>query len=239
MYQRLQNLWQNTRSVDDYTTEFFQLVGKTDLTETEDQQIARYVDGLHQQFQDELNMCDLYSVSDAHQRALSLERRNSRRLTAGNWNIVARTPTITALTTCTGNSLPMVQITAKTSTSGFKCFKCGEPGHHAVDCRKSDRTGKALFTDAEENQGDLSAEYDQMPTYDDGDEQDVATKPQVGEAANLLARAEMEEEIAESGIMFVLIGKEADKGFDGAWSLSFGSSGFAQNPVKYSMRSMA
>ncbi|KAH7842423.1 hypothetical protein Vadar_005117 [Vaccinium darrowii] len=37
MYQRLQNLRQNLRSVDDYTTEFNQLVARNDLAETEEQ----------------------------------------------------------------------------------------------------------------------------------------------------------------------------------------------------------
>ncbi|KAH7857496.1 hypothetical protein Vadar_013373 [Vaccinium darrowii] len=41
MYQRLQNLRQNSRSVDDYTTEFHQLVARNDLAETEEQLVSR------------------------------------------------------------------------------------------------------------------------------------------------------------------------------------------------------
>ncbi|KAH7861284.1 hypothetical protein Vadar_024174 [Vaccinium darrowii] len=41
MYQRLQNLRQNSRSVDDYTTKFHQLVARNDLAETEEQLVSR------------------------------------------------------------------------------------------------------------------------------------------------------------------------------------------------------
>ena len=46
MYQRLQNLRQSSRSVDDYTTEFHQLVARNDLAETDEQLVSRYVGGL-------------------------------------------------------------------------------------------------------------------------------------------------------------------------------------------------
>ncbi|KAH7848324.1 hypothetical protein Vadar_001257 [Vaccinium darrowii] len=74
MYQRLQNLRQNSRSVDDYTTEFHQLVARNDLAETEEQLVSRYVGGLLEQFQFTLNMFELFSVSDAYQKALQIEK---------------------------------------------------------------------------------------------------------------------------------------------------------------------
>ena len=67
MYQKLQNLHQGTRLVDDYMTDFYQLVSRNDLAETDDQLVSRYIGGLRPQFQDTLNMFDLFSVSDAHQ----------------------------------------------------------------------------------------------------------------------------------------------------------------------------
>ncbi|KAK3195699.1 hypothetical protein Dsin_027009 [Dipteronia sinensis] len=45
MYQKLQNLRQGMRSVDDYTTEFFQLLVRNDIQETQDQLVSRYCRG--------------------------------------------------------------------------------------------------------------------------------------------------------------------------------------------------
>ncbi|KAF7154713.1 hypothetical protein RHSIM_Rhsim01G0096600 [Rhododendron simsii] len=90
MFQRLQNLQQNMRSVDDYTTEFHQLGARNDLEKTDEQLVARYVGGLHEQFQFTLNMFDLYSVSDAHRMALQLEKQANRRPPSTPWGVAAR-----------------------------------------------------------------------------------------------------------------------------------------------------
>jgi hypothetical protein len=66
LYQRLQNLRQGNRSVDEYTTEFYQLVSRDAIAEDEESRVARYIGGLRIQFQDVLNMFDVLNVSDAH-----------------------------------------------------------------------------------------------------------------------------------------------------------------------------
>ncbi|XP_076907423.1 uncharacterized protein LOC143563859 [Bidens hawaiensis] len=43
MYQRLQNLKQGSRSVDEYTTEFYHLISRNDIQETDEQLVARYI----------------------------------------------------------------------------------------------------------------------------------------------------------------------------------------------------
>ncbi|GJR45650.1 putative reverse transcriptase domain-containing protein [Tanacetum coccineum] len=45
MYQRLQILKQGTKSVEDYTTEFYQLIARNDIQETDDQLVSRYIGG--------------------------------------------------------------------------------------------------------------------------------------------------------------------------------------------------
>jgi hypothetical protein len=83
LYQRLQNLRQGNRSVDEYTTDFYQLVSRDAIAEDEESRVARYIGGLRIQFQDFLNMFDVLNVSDAHQRAVQLEKQQVRRNTGG------------------------------------------------------------------------------------------------------------------------------------------------------------
>jgi Retrotransposon gag protein len=46
LYQQLQGLIQGSRSIDDYTLEFYRLVARNQLRETEEQLVARYLHGL-------------------------------------------------------------------------------------------------------------------------------------------------------------------------------------------------
>ena len=79
LYQQLHNLKQGTQSIDEYTREFYQLVARVDLADSEDEFVSRYIGGMRQQFQDTLNLFDPISVSEAHQRALHLEKTMNRR----------------------------------------------------------------------------------------------------------------------------------------------------------------
>ena len=79
LYQQLHNLRQGTQSIDEYTREFYQLVTRVDLADSEDQLVSRYIGGMRQQFQDTLNLFDPISVSKTHQRALHLEKTMNRR----------------------------------------------------------------------------------------------------------------------------------------------------------------
>ena len=75
MYQRLQNLRQGNHSVDDYTTEFYQLIAHNKVQETEDQLVARYIGGLREQIIKTVNMFYPMSIFAAHQWALQVEKR--------------------------------------------------------------------------------------------------------------------------------------------------------------------
>ena len=60
-------------------------MARNELGETDDQLVLRYIGGLQTQHQDTLNVFDLYSVSDAHQKALQLERQAKRHSNVLPW----------------------------------------------------------------------------------------------------------------------------------------------------------
>ena len=74
MYQRLRNLRQGTKTVNDYADEFYQLIARNDIMETEEQLTARFIGGLRMQIQDMVNMFDPRSAAEAHQKALAWEK---------------------------------------------------------------------------------------------------------------------------------------------------------------------
>ena len=124
--------------MDEYTKEFYKLLTRVDLAESEDQLVSRYIGGLRQHIQDSLNPFDLVNMSEAHQRALHLEKTLARgplRLfgrggsgsnTRSNGLFMARSATQPS----TQNMGPSTRLPNRAvTTSGPKCFRCGEPGH--------------------------------------------------------------------------------------------------------------
>jgi hypothetical protein len=79
-------------------------------------------------------------------------------------------------------------------TNGPKCFKCGEPGHRIVDCRKGEKYGKGLLIDsgnAFDEQGD---EEEQEATFDEyGDVEEEFITGDNGLSKNLLVDEYTEE----------------------------------------------
>ncbi|XP_052290298.1 uncharacterized protein LOC127900023 [Citrus sinensis] len=183
LYQQLQNLRQGNRSVDDYTTEFHWLVARNDLTETAEQQVSRYIGGLRSQFQDQLNLLDPYSVSEAHQQALQLENQFSRRtndssfrgarsIVRDNSNPTSQFRNFTPPNPPNKTSKPSeIGQSSKTqsSGSGLRCFNCGENGHRMTECKMGGKYGKGLFVstkESEDYQEEETEEFAVEPTFD-------------------------------------------------------------------------
>ncbi|GKB31452.1 putative nucleotidyltransferase, ribonuclease H [Tanacetum coccineum] len=170
MYQRLQNLKQGSKSVEDYTTEFYQLIARNDIQETEDQLVSRYIGGLRVQIMDSVNMFDPMTLSDAYQRALAFEKLNRRVGSSsypaiigdsGSGNVASRFAPSQAKAGG-GNTGP---VSRASGSSGLKCFNCGEPGHRQSECKKAGK--RHLFANPKGDDDAAYEEYEEAPVYDE------------------------------------------------------------------------
>lgn len=75
MYHRLQNLCQGSKSVNNYTKEFYQVISTIDVVEKEEQRVTRYIGGLRPSIQGALNFHTLWVVSKDFQRAMVVEKQ--------------------------------------------------------------------------------------------------------------------------------------------------------------------
>ncbi|GJQ98546.1 putative nucleotidyltransferase, ribonuclease H [Tanacetum coccineum] len=185
MYQRLQNLKQGTKSVEDYTTEFYQLIARNDIQETDDQLVSRYIGGLRVQIMDSVNMFDPVTLSDAYQRALAFEKQNRRvgsssspAVTGGSFgsgNVTSRfVPNQTKVGGGSTGPIPK-----GVGSSGLKCFNCGEPGHRQSECKKAGK--RQLFVDEEwEDNGLADNDYEEHPVFDDEPYEEEVVSGDVG-----------------------------------------------------------
>lgn len=73
MFTRLQNLWQGTRSVDDYAEEFTLLLTRNEILDNEFQLVSRFIGGLRPQIQNAMSQFDPLTVAEAHRRAVDFE----------------------------------------------------------------------------------------------------------------------------------------------------------------------
>ena len=64
-YQQYQNCWQTNQTVNEYMEEFYRLNAWLNLSETEDQLIARYIGGLKLVIQDQLALQGVWTMIDA------------------------------------------------------------------------------------------------------------------------------------------------------------------------------
>jgi hypothetical protein len=73
----MKNLRQKLMIVKEYTEEFYRLNIKAGHCESNDEKVARYMNGLRYEIQDEMNMMTIQMVEDAYQMALKVEEKLS------------------------------------------------------------------------------------------------------------------------------------------------------------------
>jgi hypothetical protein len=79
LFRRMQNLRQKLMTVKEYTEEFYRLNIRVGHRESDDEKVARYLNGLRYDIQDELIMVTIRMVEDAYQMALKAEEKLSRK----------------------------------------------------------------------------------------------------------------------------------------------------------------
>jgi hypothetical protein len=79
LFRRMLYLRQKLMTVKEYTEEFYKLNIRAGDCESNDEKVARYLNGLRYEIQDELNLATIRTVEDAYQLALKDEEKLSRK----------------------------------------------------------------------------------------------------------------------------------------------------------------
>jgi uncharacterized protein YjbK len=77
LFRRMQNLRQKLMTVKEYTEEFYRLNIRAGHHGSNDEKVARYMNGLRYEIQDEMSMVTIRTVEDAYQMALKAEEKMS------------------------------------------------------------------------------------------------------------------------------------------------------------------
>jgi hypothetical protein len=79
LFRRMQNLRQKLMSMKEYTEEFYRINIREGHREGNDEKVARYMNGLQNDIQDEMSMMTIQTIEDAYQMALKDEEKLSRK----------------------------------------------------------------------------------------------------------------------------------------------------------------
>ncbi|KAG6527173.1 hypothetical protein ZIOFF_009267 [Zingiber officinale] len=144
---------QGNKSVTDYTEEFYKLMARIDNQESEDQLVARYVNGLKATIKDEVEIWQFWKLNDAYQLALKVEskllRRGAKKFADVQIFYPSKESTSKGLSKKSG-SKDGAYLASKNKL--ISCFKCDQLGHYMNECpkRKSDTRARVVEKEEEE-----------------------------------------------------------------------------------------
>ncbi|WVZ80346.1 hypothetical protein U9M48_027830 [Paspalum notatum var. saurae] len=145
LFTEFQNCAQGNRSVSAYTEEFLRLQVRCNLAETEDQQVARYINGLNEVIRDKLVMQQIWSIDQAQALALKAEKHVKTRKISKSPSYSHPESTSKGYpnkmenkNTQSKSKQPEHKQVAKgrgkRNQNVVKCYKCGEEGHVSSNC---------------------------------------------------------------------------------------------------------
>ena len=82
LLRQMQNLRQRSMTVREYTKEFYKVSIRAGQTQDTDEKVARYVNGLRMDIQDEISILSLKIVEEAYQMVVKVEEKLRRKQSA-------------------------------------------------------------------------------------------------------------------------------------------------------------
>ena len=152
LFQQYQNCRQGSRTVAAYTEEFQRLQARNELSETEAQQVARFIRGLRVAIQDRVSLQAIFSITEAINSATRAEAQLDRTHTRNqlpNRGSLDSSRTALNKEKQPVTSLPPIATNREVSNSSGptenttrnpnpyekpiidKCYRCGVSGHHS------------------------------------------------------------------------------------------------------------
>lgn len=174
LFREFQNLKQKESSISTYTEEFMKLQIRTNLQEDEEHVVARYINRLRFQLQNELGLLKVNIVDEAYQLALKAEEKltrfsrvaskkggsNSNRESRNSSKSTNEEPKDNVKENFQGRGGFRGRGRGQQFSGGWKplrCFICSET-HKAVDCPQNPKS--AMATLAEEGEEPLIEEVE-------------------------------------------------------------------------------
>ncbi|KAI0493184.1 hypothetical protein KFK09_027460 [Dendrobium nobile] len=199
LYVQYQHCSQGSRTVNDYTEEFYRLSARNNLNETANQIVARYIGGLKDAIQDKLELNTIWSLSQAVNYALKAEMqmtrhsstRSHRRIAEqfvegkqqsyGSASGVKPLPPVSASTH--SPSMGQRAVDPKSyqknkaplkdnpyiKPANIKCFRCFQQGHKSNECPTRPQIQMIEAEDEEEDDCEVGGQ-EEVPEDVAGDE---------------------------------------------------------------------
>lgn len=119
----------------DYTEELYKLTIQSRHRDLSKEKVARYINGLRFNIQDEVGMLNISLVEDAYQYLLKVEDKLKRK-SQGNSRGKEKQDSLAQAKPKVDDEPKPVDQKRRIGGGGFKgnCFRCGKEGHKSFEC---------------------------------------------------------------------------------------------------------